>query len=86
MKCGFTSFCFHFRSVFVPLSAFQRELYQSFATSREWEKMDPEDGDYDDGRTWDRRRSEKELAYIQQLANEPNLEKEQEKHTKRKVK
>eukprot|EP01084_Bolivina_argentea_P089890 162080_1 len=54
--------------------------------SREWEKLDPEDGDYDDGRTWAARRSEKELAYIQQLANEPNLEKEQEKHSKRRVK
>ena len=54
--------------------------------SREWEKEDPEDGDYDDGRTWNARRSEKELAYIQQLANEPNLEKEEAKHSKRRVK
>lgn len=61
-------------------------IQEKMDKSREWEKLDPEDGDYDDGRTWERRRSEKELAYIQQLANEPNLEKEKEKHSKRRVK
>merc|ERR1712087_559616 len=70
-----------------PLLATELDTIQeTLDKSREWEKMDPEDGDYDDGRTWDRRRSEKELAYIQQLANEPNLEKEEIKHTKRLIK
>lgn len=68
------------------LSSELDSIQERLDKSREWEKMDPEDGDYDDGRTWNRRRSEKELAYIQQLANEPNLEKEQEKHSKRRVK
>ena len=68
------------------LSSELDSIQERLDKSREWEKMDPEDGDYDDGRTWNRGRSEKELAYIQQLANEPNLEKEQEKHSKRRVK
>lgn len=68
------------------LSSELDSIQERLNKSREWEKMDPEDGDYDDGRTWNKRRSEKELAYIQQLANEPNLEKEQEKHSKRRVK
>jgi len=61
-------------------------IQEKLDKSREWEKMDPEDGDYDDGRTWLSRRSEKELAYIQQLANEPNLEKEEKRHSKHRVK
>mmetsp|Transcript_28838 Transcript_28838/g.35336 ORF Transcript_28838/g.35336 Transcript_28838/m.35336 type:complete len:110 (+) Transcript_28838:3-332(+) len=49
------------------------------------EKLNPMDGDYDDGRTWTKRRKISELAYIQQLANEPDLEKEQESHDRKRI-
>eukprot|EP01084_Bolivina_argentea_P139472 245346_1 len=61
-------------------------IQEQIDKSRSHEKLDPEDGDYDDGRTWNSRRTEKELAYIQQLANEPNIEREQEKHAKKRIK
>lgn len=50
------------------------------------EKLDPMDGDYDDGKQWNKERTMAEMVYLQQLANEPNLEKEQEKHDKRRAK
>ena len=49
-------------------------------------KTDPKDGTPFDGRTWNTERSMDEIAYLQQLANEPDLEKEQAKADKRKVK